>query len=71
MNKHPRWATHIVRWPDDGEKLYLGKNLYQYLETNYDGFNEEPTKMEGQALPWFLKHGWEIAEKLNMPMENK
>ncbi len=74
MNKHPRWATHIIKWPHDEERLYVGKNLYQFIDSEFPLLGTEDGevfKTETETLSLFLRCGWKIDKKLNMPMENK
>ena len=61
----PKWATHIMQWPADGERMWLGKGKVLGLEWADMG------EAESYTPEHFKKCGWHIELLRPVLLENK
>lgn len=61
----PKWATHVMQWPADGERMWLGKGKVRGLEWADMGEDESYTPEH------FNKCGWRIQPLRPVVLENK
>ena len=78
MNKHPKWATHIMKWPGSQETMYVGPGKIQQITwddgtpCSVDDFDSDIELVEpAYNVEYFKGYGWRAFAIKPIQMENK